>query len=446
MSEKPKESPPLHEIINVIPNPFMVIDKQYRIVAANQIYCQHYRVKPEAVIGRFCYEISHRASSPCHLNGEHCPMHDVFKNQRQTHVVHVHYDPQGQEERVQLTAQPIRNAAGEVTYMGESIVPLDRPKLDRSILIGRSRAMLDLIAILECIAPTTTTVLLEGESGVGKECAAQYIHQISRPDAPFVVIDCGSLSPTLIESELFGHEKGAFTGAITRKHGLIEQARRGTLFIDEISELPLQLQTKLLRLLESGTYRPIGASRYQSADTRIIAATNRPLGELSNQGEFRGDLYYRLSAFPIRVPPLREHKDDIPDLAHAFLKRRAGGYLHLPLDPAVLERLLQHDYPGNVRELRNILDRAVILAAGRPLNTSHLQFDPNGYPLADCGQNQSTAVPVRSPAKLDPLSLDQVIQALEINRGNRRKTAQQLQISERTLYRHIAKYRAQSSE
>ena len=442
MSKKKMDIPPPDEIINMIPNPFMVIDKHYRIVATNQIYCQHYGVKSEDVIGRYCYEISHRASAPCHLNGEHCPMHDVFKNQRLTHVVHVHYDQQGNEERVQLTAQPLRNTAGEITYMGESIVPLDRPKLDQSILIGRSRAMLNLISILECIAPTSTTVLLEGESGVGKECAAQYIHQISRPNAPFVVIDCGSLSPTLIESELFGHEKGAFTGAVKRKSGLIEQARHGTLFIDEISELPLALQAKLLRLLESGSYRPIGASGYQNADTRVIAATNRSLGDLSNDGEFRSDLYYRLSAFPVRVPPLREHKEDIPELARAFLGRRADGYRYLPLGPAVLEQLLHYDYPGNVRELRNILERAVILAAGNPLSTAHIQFDHNGCKLSEVSLQRPAPPPVHRKAKLDALGLDEVIHALEANQGNRRKTAQQLHISERTLYRYIAKYRS----
>lgn len=436
MENKHIDLPPMQEVIDLISDPFVVIDRSYRIVATNQSYCNHYQIDAADVIGRHCYEVSHHSDAPCDQHGEHCPMQEVFGHERTAHVVHVHYDKDGKEERVQLTSQPLRGADGDVAFMGESIIPLQEYDHEQRILVGRSRRLTHLKSTLDRIAPTSTTVLLEGESGVGKECVAQYIHHVGRPDdAPFVVIDCGALSETLIESELFGYEKGAFTGATQRHPGLIEEANGGTLFIDEVSELPLPLQSKLLRLLECGTYRPIGATKYLAADTRIIVATNRSLQELTDTCQFRHDLYYRLSAFPIHVPPLREHIEDIPDLAEYFLSQRNDRHRHLPLATDVLDKLESHDYPGNVRELRNILERAAILAGDGPIRVQHLHFRHDGH------STRESDPPQRSRGKLERLTIKDIVRTLEDCNGNRKAAAERLNVSERTIYRYVQRYR-----
>src|SRR5512139_622870 len=362
--------PSCEQIINILPDPFVVIDRNFTIIAANRHYLKHYGYEcDDQVVGRYCYEVSHRVDSPCSQHGEHCPLERVFRTGQAAQVLHIHYDKLGREEHVQLNSNPLFDDEGNVLYVGEYIYPLAAPN-ESALLVGRSRAMMRMMSLLQRVAPTQTSVLLLGESGVGKECVSQYIHQFStRSGMPFVIVDCGTLGESLIESELFGPDKGDFTGAASRKKGLFEAADGGTLFIDEIAELPLALQTKLLRVLETGTIRRIGGTEYLNVDVRIIAATNRDLKAMVERGQFRQDLYYRLSAFPINIPSLRDRLDDIPALAEHFLARLEGGDRFLPLSPEVLEALMLHDYPGNVRELRNIIERAAILAAGEDIMT-----------------------------------------------------------------------------
>jgi transcriptional regulator with GAF, ATPase, and Fis domain len=232
--------------------------------------------------------------------------------------------------------------------------------------IGHSIAMRTIFGVLERIAPTDAAVLLEGETGTGKDVIARSIHQTSpRKDKPFVVVDCGAVSYSLIESELFGHERGAFTGAVAARQGAFELAGRGTVFLDEVGELPLDVQPKLLRVLESGEFRRVGGNRTLRAEARIVAATKRDLKAEVERGKFREDLYFRLAVVPITVPPLRARREDVPPLVERFLevaKKRDPAAARITLNAATLSALTAHDWPGNVRELRNVLDRAIYIA------------------------------------------------------------------------------------
>ena len=439
--------PSCEQIINILPDPFVVIDRNYRIMAANTQYRKRYGLgSGDDVVGRFCYEVSHRVDAPCSQHGEHCPLEIVFSTAQSTQVMHVHYDMNGNEEYVQLQSTPLFDDNGNVLYVGEYIFPISQKRQD-TLLIGRSRPMVRMTSLLQRVAPTTTTVLLLGESGVGKECVAKYVHEYSpRMGGPFVIVDCGTLGENLIESELFGHEKGAFTGAAGRKKGLFEVAHGGTLFIDEIAELPLALQTKLLRVLETGTIRRLGGTEYINVDVRVVAATHRDLQRMVERGEFRQDLYYRLSAFPVRIPPLRDRPDDIAALAEYFLAGNEDGDRFVPLSPDVIETLMTYDYPGNVRELRNIVERAAILAYGEDIiRPEHLVFEgprredvqqPGGdNPMLHAGGRRLLQ------RRNGRLTDDEVMHALETCDGHRARAAQRLGVSERTLYRYVERMR-----
>jgi two-component system response regulator AtoC len=439
-------APSCEQIINMMPDPFVVIDRSYRIIAANRNYLKHYGYKePGDVVGRFCYEVSHHVDAPCSQHGEHCPLETVFETGQPTQVMHVHYHD-GEEEHVQLHSNPLFDSEGRVMYVGEYIYPVHNPNREGSLMIGRSRPMLRLTSLLQRVAPTPTSVLLLGESGVGKEKVAEYVHRYSpRAAMPFVIVDCGTLGESLIESELFGHEKGAFTGATNLKKGLFEAADGGSLFIDEIGELPLSLQTKLLRVLESGTIRRLGGTAYLKVNVRVIAATNKNLKEMVDNGDFRQDLYYRLSAFPVNIPSLRERPGDIPALAEHFLLNMDEGDRFVPLSLEVIEALLIYDYPGNVRELRNIVERAAILAFGEEiLRPEHIVFESESTSGATppARQEQDTGntnnLLRRRHGRLNE---EAVMRALEQTDGHRSSAAQLLGVSERTLYRYVQRLR-----
>jgi transcriptional regulator with GAF, ATPase, and Fis domain len=232
--------------------------------------------------------------------------------------------------------------------------------------IGHSVALRTIFGVLERIAPTDAAVLLLGETGTGKDVLARSIHQQSpRRAGPFVVVDCGAVSYSLIESELFGHERGAFTGAVATRQGAFELAGKGTVFLDEVGELPLDVQPKLLRVLESGEFRRVGGNKTITAEARIVAATKRDLKAEVERGKFREDLYFRLAVVPVNVPPLRSRREDIPPLVERFLdlaRRRDPAAAAVTLSPGTLAALAAHDWPGNIRELRNVLDRAIYIA------------------------------------------------------------------------------------
>ncbi len=261
---------------------------------------------------------------------------------------------------------PLHDADGEQAYFIERMEPLRvaQSAPSASGLIGRTAAFQEMLELVARVGSSQAAVLLLGESGTGKELVARAIHEAStRASGPLVVVDCARLPETLFESELFGHEKGAFTGAQAAKSGLVEAASGGTLFLDEVGDIPLPMQVKLLRLLESGTYRRVGCTEPRRADVRLVSATHRDLQTMVTDGRFREDLYYRLSTFPIDLPPLRERQGDIPLLVTSLLSRVAPTR-RLSLAAQALARLSRHPFPGNVRELRNVLERSALLTDG----------------------------------------------------------------------------------
>jgi DNA-binding NtrC family response regulator len=301
-------------------------------------------------------------------------------------------------------------------------------------LVGSSPAIRRVVQLLEKVAPTDSIVLVCGASGTGKELVARALHSNSpRHDRPLVTINCAALQETLLESELFGHEKGAFTGAVLAKQGLVEVAEGGTLFIDEIAEMAPGLQAKLLRVLENGCYRRVGGTQELHADVRVVAATNKTLEEEVKANRFREDLYYRLNVLTIALPLLRERRQDIPELVEHFLSTRQLGPTRYRIQPEALEVLVQHDWPGNVRELANVLERAQILAE------EHL------ITLDDLPESLVEKPSVPRAAGTDPRHLREVErrhvwEVLEQEKGNKVRAAKVLGISRRALYRLIEKH------
>jgi DNA-binding NtrC family response regulator len=304
----------------------------------------------------------------------------------------------------------------------------------RYSLVGSSPAMRRVVRLIEKVAPTDSTVLIRGPSGSGKEVVARAIHANSlRQDRPLVTINCAALQETLLESELFGHEKGAFTGAVQAKPGLVEVAEGGTLFIDEIGEMATGLQAKLLRVLENGHYRRVGATTEQNADLRIVAATNKALEAEMKAGRFREDLYYRLNVLSLELPPLCERPQDIPELVEHFLTTRRLGTTSYHIQPEALDALVRYSWPGNVRELANVLERAQILADDHCITVDDL---PEGFVTVRHVAPASGA----SPHSLFEAERRHVLAVLQQEKGNKVHAARALGISRRALYRLLEKY------
>ena len=310
-----------------------------------------------------------------------------------------------------------------------------RPRESFGSMLGRSAPMRRCFALLERAAQSDCHVLVEGESGTGKELAAESLHQASkRASGPLVVVDCGSIPPNLVESELFGHEKGAFTGAVATRVGAFEQADGGTLFLDELGELPLEMQPRLLRFLEKREVRRVGGTGSRTVDVRVVAATNKNLEEEIERGNFREDLFYRLNVIPFAVPPLRDRREDIPLLADYFLREFTTAYGRKPkeLTPEAYTVLSEYYWPGNVRELKNLIERIVILNPQIRVDARHIPLagtrKPQDRPLDRFGSLQE----VREAAERD-----YILRKLEETSGNVTRTAELLGLERSNLYRKM---------
>jgi DNA-binding NtrC family response regulator len=304
-------------------------------------------------------------------------------------------------------------------------------------MIGVSAPLMQVKETISAVATSDITVLIQGESGAGKELVARALHEQSgRAGRNFVAMDCCTLQEKLFESELFGHERGSFTGADKQKRGLIEGAEGGTLFLDEIGEIEPPIQAKLLRVLETGTFRRVGGTRDLQANVRIVAATNRDLAAMGKAGTFRSDLYYRLSAFVIDTPPLRDRRDDIPYLvAHFVQNHNFSRRINKRVSNDAIRRLVSYDWPGNVRELRNVIERAIILS--RDTNTirpEHLAFGASAT-------NAKVSVSFEKDPTMDELQAEYLKMQLRKFSGHRAKVAEVLDISERNVYRLIQRYK-----
>lgn len=445
----------LQSLVDTHDHPFVIIDREYRIVAVNKAYEHTYGADRGQMVGKPCYLVSHQNARPCAEIGEECPYQHVFEYSEGCSCLHIHYDNQGRAHRVRIKAYPLFTDSGDV-YLGEAIQDLseaDHSCSESVRMVGQSSVFLRTLEQLRLAASADAPVLLQGETGTGKDLAANFIHQHSaRRDKPFLTLDCTVLTESLFEAEVFGHERGAFTGSVGEKQGLFEIVDGGTLFLDEIGEMPAHLQAKLLRVLETGEYRRVGGRKTRHTNARIICATNRNLGSDVEAKSFREDLYYRVACLHIQVPSLRERLDDVPLLAQALLEAIAaasGKHCWLSLD--AIEELKGYHYPGNIRELRNILSVAAAHSADGKIDRddvaavincmkSRRKTDSTSDPARNIDCNGAAVAQAAGNFTLDELESQHIARLLQQHQGNRRRVAEALGVSERTMYRKLKRY------
>lgn len=419
----------IQTIIESIEKPAIFITLDYTIEAVNQAYRDTYQA--EIILGKSkCYKVSHHFHKPCDQNGEACPLSTCQTTGKNSSALHIHKTGSA-DAYCNILMKPIRDNTGMTIGFMEILDKVDYAtsySSDRQ-LVGKSHAFQQLLKMISRSATSDISILLQGETGTGKELAAIAIHQSSKyVKKPFIEVECTGLNESLFESELFGHEKGAFTGANSSKKGLVCMANGGTLFLDEIGDVPLNLQVKLLRLLETGYYRRVGSVEKRQANFRLICASHKDLAAMVKNGEFREDLYYRIAAFPIMLPTLKERSGDIPLLANHLLSK--GEFSHKKFSPCALTALAQYHFPGNVRELKNIVQRSALLSDDQLIELEHL---PQHIITIEAESSlQATNLMLNEKHYLVSL-LDEF--------GNQPKAiAQKLEISLRTLYRKLKKH------
>lgn len=412
--------------------PAILVSADYEILANNQLYKDQFG-DIEMDNQPRCYEVSHGYDRPCDQSGEDCPLRAATYSKHKEKVLHIHQTPNG-KEHVDVEMIPIFDEQKQLQFFVELLkpVPLASGKADKQEVIGHSAVFNDMLDKVTKVAGTDASVLLLGESGTGKELIARLVHMASkRSDNHMVAFECSGLSESLIESELFGHKKGAFTGAHNDRKGLVEIADGGTLFVDEIGDVDQSTQVKLLRLLETKTFRRVGETELRTSDFRLICATHKDIKAMVDNGEFRLDLYHRINVFPIFIPSLEARKEDIPDLVVHLLRKIDP---ELTITDSAIALLLQQSFPGNIRELRNLIVRASILAETHIVDDTHIL---NALSLETGGE---TAIANQASPVADSLKDNEsayIEQLLEQYDGDKKAVAEKLGISLRTLYRKL---------
>lgn len=437
-------------MIDAIDKPAIFINQNYIIEAVNAPYRDTYPVDIKLGYST-CYQVSHRNSKPCDQCGEQCPMQESKKSGRAASVVHIHSTSEGQSY-CDILMRPIFDGNGDLLGYLEILDKLafasNRPAAGK--MIGESEAFKTMLNKINRAANSDIAVLLHGETGTGKELVSQALHSSSsRADKPFVVIECTGLSDSLLESELFGYEKGAFTGATSNKKGLVEAAEGGTLFFDEVGDIPLAMQVKLLRLFETQTYRPVGSVVSKKANFRLVCASHKNLKKMVERGEFRRDLYYRIAGFPISLPSLRERQSDIALIATHFL---AQSQEKKRFSKKTLEKLSSYTFPGNIRELRNIVEQAILLADETVIYESDLpdlDDDFTGEDLSPAANSNGKYIrkadvkglvnPENKIMTLEEAEHAYLAEVYDTFKGDINQLADQLGVSTRTLYRKLNK-------
>lgn len=432
----------MRNVLDGYQDPAVLVDADYNVVATNSRYDFRFGGLGDSGSAK-CYFLSHGYQRPCDLEGETCPMQEARDTGKRASVLHIHNTPQG-KEHVGIDTIPIVDEE-QRAYFIEVMKPILEVSAEpiANKMIGRSKAFNQLVDLIHRVGKTNTNVLLMGASGTGKELAAQAIHSVSpRASKPFVTVECSGLTDTLFESELFGHMKGAFTGATYTRTGLVKSAHGGTLFLDEVGDVPLHLQVKLLRLIETKTFRPVGDSKPAAADFRLVCATHKDLPAMVERGEFREDLYHRISTFPIRLPALAERRDDLPLLVKSILLRIAENQ-PISLTDAAQELLSCQPFKGNVRELKNILERAIVLRHSDQIDVDVIRQSLNLLPVQNVnfpGEHGGAVSALQQLAEQE-LSLEQLehdyLLALLLAHPDKGRVADIAGCSLRTLYRKL---------
>jgi transcriptional regulator with PAS, ATPase and Fis domain len=424
--------PILARMLDSYQYPAILVTPDYRILASNDQYREAFGPIEESGEPARCYRVSHHFDRPCDQAGEDCPLAAAAASGQRERVLHIHQTPRG-EEHVDVQMLPIIDDKGELQFFVELLRPVSTAGsgAGERDMVGASSAFNQMLGLISRVGPTDAAVLLLGESGTGKELAARALHRASlRSGKALVTLECAGLSETLFESELFGHVKGAFTGANYTRQGLAEAAHGGTLFLDEVGDIPFPLQVKLLRLIETGTYRPVGSTQVKRSDFRLVCATHRNLEQMVEEGSFRQDLYYRINVFPIQLPSLAQRLDDLPLLARAILgDSPAQGGKTYHLTESAVARLKRHQYRGNIRELRNILSRAMVLANTNVLDQAVINL------ALGAAERAQPANPDRSLKDQERHYLQELMRR---HHNDRDKVAEIAGISIRSLYRKLA--------
>ncbi len=427
-------NPTIARMLDTYEYPAILVSPAYEILATNDLYREAFGQIDRGLGPARCYRVSHNFDRPCDQAGEDCPLAAATSSGRRERVLHIHQTPRG-EEHVDVEMLPILGEDGALEYFVELLKPVTIAGAGAGdhAMVGTSPAFNQMVSLISRVAPGNAAVLLQGESGTGKELAARALHLASaRAAGALVTLECAGLSESLFESELFGHVKGAFTGANYTRQGLAEAAHGGTLFLDEIGDVPLSLQVKLLRLIETGTYRPVGSTQVKQADFRLVCATHKNLERMVEEGSFRQDLYYRINVFPIRLPSLAERAEDLPLLARTILREAHGqGDKTFHLTESALALLKAHRYRGNIRELRNILSRAMVLA-----NTNVLEPSVIRQALGISQETGANAAEARD-LSLKELELRHLQQLMQAHNNDREAVAAIAGISVRSLYRKL---------